>query len=72
MNNTLESSKFFPYVAWTLVIGFAVFTYMLTVRVQEELTSISMSVERLETKIDTMGTRTTTTDTTTGKGLEVQ
>ena len=58
MNNTLESSKFFPYIAWALIIGFAVFTYMLTVRVQDELTGLSVSVERLETKIDTMGTQT--------------
>lgn len=58
MNNTLESSKYFPYIAWALVIGFALFAYMLTVRVQEELTSIAVSVERLETKIDTMGTQT--------------
>lgn len=56
MNNTLESSKFFPYVAWALVIGFALFTYLLTVRVQSELTDISSSVERLEQKIDDMGT----------------
>jgi len=55
MNNTLESSKFFPYVAWALVIGFALFTYLLTVRVQSELTDISSSVERLEQKIDDMG-----------------
>lgn len=56
MNNTLESSKFFPYIAWALVIGFALFTYLLTVRVQSELTDISSSVERLEQKIDDMGT----------------
>lgn len=57
MNNTLESSKFFPYIAWALVIGFALFTYFLTVRVQGELTGLSTSVERLEQKIDDMGAK---------------
>jgi hypothetical protein len=57
MNNTLESSKYFPYIAWALVIGFALFTYFLTVRVQTELSDITTSVERLEQKIDDMGTK---------------
>jgi hypothetical protein len=52
MNNTLESNKFFPYVAWTLVIGFAIFTYSLTTRVEQELTYISDGVERLEVRLD--------------------
>jgi hypothetical protein len=59
MNNTIESSKFFPYVAWTLVIGFSLFTYSLVVRVNDELTDISESVSRVESKIDLIGSRTT-------------
>lgn len=55
MNNTLESSKLFPYIAWALVISFAVFTYALATRMQTELSDISVSVERLEAKIDNMG-----------------
>ena len=55
MHNTLESSKYFPYIAWTTVIGFALFTYFLTIRVQTELSDIGDSVERLEQKIDNMG-----------------
>lgn len=54
MNNTLESHKFFPYVAWTLVIAFAVFTYALTTQVQGELTDISDGVDRLEVRLDNM------------------
>lgn len=54
MNNTLESHKLFPYIAWTLVIGFAVFTYTLTAQVQGELTGISDGVERLEVRLDNM------------------
>lgn len=68
MNNTLESSKFFPYVAWTLVIGFSLFTYSLTMRVNDELTDISESVNRVESKIDLIGARAAMEDTTpTGK-----
>jgi hypothetical protein len=52
MNNSLESHKFFPYIAWTLVIGFAIFAYMLTVRFQQELAEIGDGVERLEQKIN--------------------
>ncbi len=55
MKNTLESSKFFPIIAWALVISFATFTYFLSVKVQDDLGNISTSVERLEEKIDTMG-----------------
>ncbi len=54
MNNTLEGNKFFPYIAWTLVVGFAIFTYSLTTRVQSELTDISDGVERLEMRLDNM------------------
>jgi len=50
MNNTLESHKLFPFVAWGLVIGFAAFTYNLTMNVQEELTDIGDGVEAKNTK----------------------
>ena len=36
MGHTLESHKLFPIVAWSLVVGFAVFTYTLTMQVQAE------------------------------------
>lgn len=70
MHNSLESSKFFPYIAWTLVISFALFTYSLTIRMQEELSSISDGVERLEQKINDMDTQqkaSTTVPVTTAK-----
>jgi hypothetical protein len=54
MHNTLESHKFFPYVAWTLVVGFAIFTYLITVRVQAQLSEIGAGVTRLETEIDSL------------------
>ena len=52
MNNTLESSKFFPYVAWATIIAFAIFTYLLTVRLNEQLDSISSGVEDLQMRVD--------------------
>lgn len=52
MNNTLESYKVFPYVAWALVIGFALFTYSLTVRLQENLTAVDMSIDNLEMRVE--------------------
>lgn len=60
MNNTIESSKYFPYIAWTLVIGFSLFTYSLVMQANDELTDISESVSRVESKIDLIGSRTTT------------
>ncbi len=54
MNNTLESSRIFPYIAWATVIGFALFTYTLTVHLQSELADIGTGIERLEMKIDQM------------------
>jgi hypothetical protein len=60
MNNTLESHKFFPYVAWTLVIGFALFTYNLTINVQRELADIGGGIDRLEEKLNTLEAKTNT------------
>ncbi len=63
MNNTLESHKFFPYIAWTLVIGFAIFTYSLTMQFKTELTNIGDGVDRLEQKINEIDTRNATSGT---------
>jgi hypothetical protein len=52
MNNTLESYKAFPYVAWTLVIGFALFTVMLSMRLHDELSTLDNSMGNLEVRID--------------------
>ena len=52
MNNTLESHRFFPYVAWAIVVGFAIFTYMLTVRVNEEISGLDTSLDNLELRLD--------------------
>jgi hypothetical protein len=59
MHNTLESHKLFPYVAWSIVIGFALFVYFLTVSVQRELSAIGDGVERLEMRLDEMDAKKT-------------
>lgn len=45
MKNTLEGHKWFPYIAWATVIGFALFTYMITTHVRAELSSIDNGFE---------------------------
>lgn len=55
MNHTLESHKLFPYIAWLLVIGFAIFTYALTVQVRGELADIPKGTERHEAKLNETG-----------------
>jgi|GEM_PF-975295 len=51
MKNTLESSKAFPVVAWTLIIGFALFTWTLTLHLQSELSDISSGIDRVEDRL---------------------
>jgi hypothetical protein len=51
MHNTLESHKFFPIIAWSLVLVFAGFTYFITTQAQAELGEISAGVERLEIEL---------------------
>lgn len=48
MKYTLEASRLFPYIAWVLVIGFAFFTYALTIHVRAELSDIDTGLERYE------------------------
>jgi len=57
MNKTLESHKIFPYIAWMLIIGFTVFTYVLAMRVQADIAYLGDGVARLEQKIDEMGAK---------------
>ncbi len=51
MKNTLESSKAFPIVAWSLIIGFALFTWTLTIHHQNELSDISSGIDRVEDRL---------------------
>jgi len=54
MKNTLESYKLFPFIAWSLVIGFALFVYFLTVHVGAELGELESASVRLEYNTDTL------------------
>lgn len=40
---TLEKYKAFPYVAWVLFIGFAIFVYTLVIELQETAESLATS-----------------------------
>ena len=60
MNNTLESYKIFPYIAWVIVIGFAAFTYMLTVRLQENLNNVDTSLSDIEMRLEKLENRPVT------------
>jgi hypothetical protein len=44
----LESYRFFPYLAWTLVIGFALFVYQLTVETSQKIASLGEQTQYLE------------------------
>jgi hypothetical protein len=52
MNHPLESYTVFPYVAWTVVIGFALFTLNLTYRASQEISSIGGSVDNLAERVE--------------------
>ena len=43
MKFVLEQHRFFPYVAWTLVIGFVIFTYTLTIELTQATSSFKDS-----------------------------
>jgi len=57
MNHTLESYKIFPYIAWALVISFALFTYTLTVRLQENLNNVDSSLSDIEMRLEKLENR---------------
>lgn len=54
MHNTLESSKLFPFIAWSTVIGFAFFTYTLTLHLNAELDTISADMSSLELRVQAL------------------
>ena len=51
---TLEKYKIFPYIAWTIFIGFSIFLYSLVLQLQEaaeSLTAANTSYEDINSKI---------------------
>lgn len=54
MKNTFESSRFFPHIAWTIVICFALFTYTLTIRLERDISYIDSDVNTLSERISVL------------------
>ncbi|HEX4799089.1 MAG TPA: hypothetical protein VFV22_00935 [Candidatus Paceibacterota bacterium] len=54
MKHAIESSKLFPIISWSLIVGFGAFTWTLTLHLKSELSNISMGVERVEARLDAM------------------
>jgi hypothetical protein len=48
----LESYRFFPYLAWTLVIGFAFFVYQLTVQTGAAIAALGEQTSALEVQVN--------------------
>ncbi len=46
--HSLEQYRLFPYIAWTIVIAFALFVYTLTLTLQEAKTELASNVARLQ------------------------
>ena len=51
MNNTLDLSTLFPYIAWTVVVLFAIFTYTLTSNLYAELDGLGKESDSLEAQV---------------------
>jgi len=52
-NKSLEGHKFFPFVAWTLVIGFALFVYTIVQDLRQTSRELSETASRLEARANT-------------------
>ena len=57
MQHTLESYKVFPYVAWTLVVGFALFTYSLTRQLEQNFETFDTNLADIETRLQNLEQR---------------
>ena len=55
----LEAFKIFPYVAWMLVIFFALFVYKITTELTSTATELEQTTSSLETKVNTRDKDTT-------------
>lgn len=54
---TLEKHKLFPYIAWALIILFALFTIKLALDLQTSTNRISTRTEQLEMLVDDNSSR---------------
>jgi len=51
--HSLERHKFFPYIAWSLVLGFSLFVYTIVQDLRVATAELSVITERLERNIAT-------------------
>lgn len=58
-DKALEAYKIFPYVAWTLTLGFALFVYNITVKLTEVTQDLQMQTQFLEEHINLAPTAST-------------
>jgi hypothetical protein len=49
-DRSLESFKIFPYIAWVLIIGFGVFVYQITQKLEEVSAEIDMHSKITQTQ----------------------
>ncbi len=54
MKNTLEGSKFFPYIAWSVVLLFTLFTYSLVSGIKESTAFLAEKTKENEAAMDTL------------------
>lgn len=50
---SLERHRFFPHIAWTVVIGFSFFVYTIVQDLVETSQNLSETTSRLETQVST-------------------
>jgi len=62
MQHTLEKSPWFPYIAWTVVIGFSVFTFLLIKSVERETSVVLKNRIQLESALQTYNSPPTEKD----------
>ena len=48
---TLEKSRFFPYIAWAVVIGFTIFVGTLTIQLQDSLTELEKATQHTNSSL---------------------
>jgi len=51
--HSLERHPFFPYIAWTVVVGFSLFVYTIVQDLQEISRELGETATRLEANINT-------------------
>lgn len=57
---TLEKSRVFPYAAWSVILGFTLFVFHLTLNLQAAVTDLQRSTDELEAAVHAPPHATTT------------